>query len=525
MPVVSSFGQLTHYTAGAAPFNATTPITRSSPPWAIAYANAVYSQIYIAQPEVRTCVDFLGRNMGQLGVQVFRRVSDTDRERLTDHELAGFIESPNPSTTRYRLIEAIVCDLAIYFNAYWLKVRDDHGRMKGVVRMPPETVTVDGWLMPQQFIWTAPGGQQLPLRVEDVVYFGGYNPNGLLGIAPIETLRCRLAESAAAADYRATYWANAARTEGVIERPLAAPKWNTEQKTAFRDQWQARYAGAGNAGSTPLLDEGMTFKQTAYSARDSEYVDARKLTREEVAAAYHIPAPMVGILDHATYSNIREQHKQLYQDTLGPWCVSLQEEFERQILPECRDTDRVYCEFNIHEKLKGSFEEQAAAIQAMVGRPIMTPNEGRARLNLPSITNDPTADQLAMPLNVGTGADAQTGPATAYGGTAATGMKATTDRNTAIQATVRDTWHRQQSRLARIPVADRAEAFAVLRARWDRELARDLTAIYRADGWTVADADEAATVLASRVNEDTYQRLRRGLDVVAPDREGVPDHG
>src|SRR5690554_6984432 len=53
--------------------------------------------------------------------------------------------------------------------------------------------------------------------------------------------------------------------------------------------------------------------------RSSDLIEARKLTREEVAAAYYIPPPLVGILDHATFSNIREQHKQLYQDTLGPW--------------------------------------------------------------------------------------------------------------------------------------------------------------------------------------------------------------
>ena len=34
----------------------------------------------------------------------------------------------------------------------------------------------------------------------------------------------------------------------------------------------------------------------------------------------------------------------------------------------------------------------------------MTANEGRARLNLPRITDDASADALAMPLNTSTGA-------------------------------------------------------------------------------------------------------------------------
>ena len=104
---------------------------------------------------------------------------------------------------------------------------------------------------------------------------------------------------------------------------------------------------------------------------------------------------MVGILEHATFSNIKEQHKQLYADCLGPWLEMVSEEIERRLLPEARDTTDVYGEFNIAEKLKGSFEEQATALRLLVGRPVMTANEGRARLNLPSIKDDPTADQLA----------------------------------------------------------------------------------------------------------------------------------
>ena len=51
-----------------------------------------YATMYRQQPNVRTCVDFLARNIAQLGLHVFRRVSDTDRERLTDHPLATVLD-------------------------------------------------------------------------------------------------------------------------------------------------------------------------------------------------------------------------------------------------------------------------------------------------------------------------------------------------------------------------------------------------------------------------------------------------
>ena len=56
--------------------------------------NYDYATIYRTQPNVRVCVDFLARNIAQLGLHVFRRVSDTDRERLTDHPLAQVLGKP-----------------------------------------------------------------------------------------------------------------------------------------------------------------------------------------------------------------------------------------------------------------------------------------------------------------------------------------------------------------------------------------------------------------------------------------------
>jgi phage portal protein BeeE len=216
-------------------------------------------------------------------------------------------------------------------------------------------------------------------------------------LSPLETLRRILAEEHAAGDYREHFWQNAARMHGVIERPSTAPEWSAAARARFKAEFEALYAGGKNSGKTAILEEDMTWKQVEFNAQESEYLAGRKLTREECARAYHIPLPMVGILDHATFSNIKEQHKNLYQDALGPWLRMIEEDIGLQLLPEFEDTDGVYCEFNIKEKLAGSFEEQTTALQSAVGRPWMTANEARARQNLPSLEG---GDTLVTPLNV-----------------------------------------------------------------------------------------------------------------------------
>ena len=370
-------------------------------------AFATYGEIYRTQPNVRICVDFLARNIAQLGLHVYRRVSDTDRVRLTDHPVARWLKRPNPATSSYRLKESLVSDLAIYNNAFLLKLRyrdTDGTRQIGLVRLPPEQMTVSGGILPSLYTWTLEDGTEKDYFPEDIVHINGYDPtNSLIGLSPMETLRRILAEAHAAGAYRESFWRNSARFEGVIERPhMPAGKkdWTADQRREFRTGVRAFRQGGAKSGEILVLEDGMQYKPVSGDAQKNQYIEGIKLARSICAAQWHIPEPMVGILEHATLANVKEYHKHLYQDTLGPPCVHIEEEFERQVVTESDDQDGIYLEFNIAEKLKGSFEEQAAALQALVGKPVMTANEGRARLNLPRM-DDAEADKLAVQPGTG----------------------------------------------------------------------------------------------------------------------------
>jgi len=510
MAIVQSMGALQRVD-DRAPSAAVAP-SRYSDQW-----SATYAAIYRTQPNVRTVVDYLARNIAQVALHVYRRVSDTDRVRLVDHELAQWLDTPNPDTTGYRLKENTFQDLGIYGMAYWLKVREP--KRIGLVRVAPDTLTPIGWLLPSSYIWRKPTGEEVELAATDVCAFRYFNPDDpLTGLSPLETLRQILAADAVSVGFRRAFWQNAARLEGVIERPVNAPQWKPEQKQSFREQWAARYNGA--PGQTAVLEDGMTFKATTYSAIDSEYTTARKLTREEVAAAFHVPLPMVGILDHATFSNIKEQHKHLYQDCLGPSFEMFTQEIERQLLVECDDRAHVYVEANIAEKLKGSFEEQALALRTAIGTPWMTVNEGRGRLNLPQ-DDDPASDEIARPLNMTTTAlDAPSQQAIATGARVVPfrPLAALTPEMSADGLPIiRTTWARQRDALEKLPPKERAAAFDV--NRWDRELARDLEAAYRARGASDAVAPHVAAALALAINAETQRLLKKGEEAFSLARE------
>ena len=361
-----------------------------------------YAALYRTQPHVRTVVSFLAENMGQLGIGVFRRLSDTDRVRVVDHPLAQLLDSPNPGTTRYEWISGQVSDLCVFGHTASLKVRRPD-RLE-LYRIPAAQIRPVGDLIAREFVWTLPSGHALTLDAADVFFMREYNPDDpVAGLSPLETLRALLAEEEASVQYRKWFWSNGAKLGGWISREKDAPRWTDDQRTTFRSEW-AQFSGPQNAGKSPVLEDGMQFHPVTASARDSDLIPARKLSREEVTAAFHVPPASVGITEAQGYGSIREQHRATYQDALGTKIAKFELEIQRQLRSEFADDD-VYVQFNIAEKMQGSFEEEQAALSTAVGAPYMARNEARGRMNLPRVP-DPAYDKPVTRLDLVEGQNA-----------------------------------------------------------------------------------------------------------------------
>jgi len=211
-------------------------------------------------------------------------------------------------------------------------------------------------------------------------------------------------------------WNNGGRVGTYLTRPATAPDWSSggdqSPRSRFIAQWKDSYAGdsATNGGGTPLLEDGMELKSVAFNPRENQWAEAVKLSLETVAQVFQVSPVMVGVLDQANYSNVREFRKSLYSDTLGPWLMMIEQRINMSLLPKVlgKSHPGIYTEFNISAKLNGSFEEQGAILQQSVGGPYLTRNEARARLNMTAIDG---GDELIVPLNVTANGDQNPIPA------------------------------------------------------------------------------------------------------------------
>lgn len=347
---------------------------------------ATYGAIYRKQLWVYTVVRKRALATRRLPLKTYRRDNDGDRTDARDTALAQLLREPNPRMSGPFLWEWTSSTFDIHGEAIWLKIRGRDGRPAELWPVHPSNVVVrredDGSLSYVYGAGVLSGAKpQFVIPERDVVHFKTYNPESTLrGLSPIEPLRQTLVNEDAARRASSAFWANGARPSGFLSYP---GKLSPEASARLSAQWGALHGGVDNFGKWPILEEGMKPEPLSVDAEDAQYIETRKLNREEVCGAYDMAPPVVHILDRATFSNIVEQFRSMYRDTMAPHLSGFEAVLNTQLVPEF-GLD-LYQEFLMDEVLRGNFEQRIPTIAQAIATGQLTINEGRAIENRPAV--------------------------------------------------------------------------------------------------------------------------------------------
>lgn len=371
--------------------------------------------VWRTQRSVRTVVGFLAKNIAQVPLHGFLLEADGDRARIpAGAKLAQALDRPHPNVTPFEHMQRLVIDRSLWDRYAALKVETPDGVQ--LVRLPPHRWKFrrDGQDMPVAVQFTRSDGRVVEYTLDTMLWTDAYSTG--VDATPMDVLYDLLTEQHESGTYRTELWQNGARFPGWIERPETAPDWSSgTARTNFRTSWNDYASGGVKAGRTPILEDGMKYHELAngVTPEAAQQIEARKLSISEVAAAFHIPPVFVGLLDNANFSNVEAFREQLYSDVLGPDFMEISQAYNARFVPDV-GADGEFAEFNVAEKLRMSFEKQAAIFQTATGAPTMTRNEARRRQNLPRING---ADELIVPLNVLVGGQASPTDSAPQGGT------------------------------------------------------------------------------------------------------------
>lgn len=370
--------------------------------------NYTARQLYNTQDNLSAVVNFLSNSVAQLPLKVYRRSGEDRRERDRTSPAAQLLWRPNADQTEYEFVRALAVEYFVFGCVFvWLLPDADSASGWQARIIPTDWVTSTDAVTsygPERIHVTAGNGQHIEIPRSEFVRFCTYAPGNPGGyVSPISALRQTLEEQIQAGRFRKELWKSSGRLNAQILRPKDVP-WTDEARkrwvTAFRESWGP---GGSKAGSIPLLEDGMEIKPFQTSFKEQQWAESIKLSREAVAAAYGINPSLVWHSDTQTYASSKDNARALYAECLGPVLQMFQQRINSFLLPMVGADPATYVEFDLTEKLKGSFEERASILQASVGGPWLTRNEARADNNLPPIEG---GDELIVPLNVVEGGQA-----------------------------------------------------------------------------------------------------------------------
>lgn len=368
-------------------------------------------QLYQTQANIRAVVDFLSNSIAQLPLEVYTRNAETDRNRDRTSAAALTLWRPNSDQTEYEFIRALAIEYFV-FGAVYVWVLPDDGPSGFQLRIVPTD-----WIIGTDFsnayapdsirLCTKNGGTAVDVPRSEFTQFRTYsagNPGGYL--SPISALRQTLEEQIQAGKFRKELWASSGRLNAQIIRPKDVQPFDDETRKRFIDAFRSSWgAGGSKAGSIPLMEDGMEIKPFQTSFKEQQWQESVTLSREDVAAAYGVNPSLIWHTGTQTYASAKDNARALYSDCLGPVLQMLQQRINSFLLPRLGATPDTYVEFDLTEKLKGSFEERAQILQASVGGPWLTRDEARADNNLPPLPNGQGAE-IITPLNVELGGQA-----------------------------------------------------------------------------------------------------------------------
>lgn len=349
---------------------------------------ASYAEIYREQLWVSTVVNKRATATARLPLKVYQR-DELNRPEARTSPYARLLANPYSGMPRFLFWLWVSSTFDVYGEAFLGKLRDRGGRPIQLVPLHPTCMHLDTVEPGKPQTWTFRNGRVVieGLVASDLVHFRTFNPDTTSrGMSRLEPLRRTLEFEDAAQRAQSSFWRNGARPGVALTHP-----GNLSQPAAERlkFQWDSIASGADRTGATVVLEEGLKPEILTISNDDAQYIESRKLNREEVCGAYDVPPPVVHILDRATFSNITEQMRSMYRDTMAPHLKNFEDTLEHDLRASVRPGqtapdfgDDVYAEFLLDEVLRGDFEARA---QAYKDADYMTMAEKRRAENLPFI--------------------------------------------------------------------------------------------------------------------------------------------
>lgn len=268
--------------------------------WDESAAVAAYtSTVYVAADAIADRVARLAKS-NRLAIH---RPNGRDQQ-LREHPILQVLRNPTPlpSLTGSALIKLTSLWLDLTGNAYWLKIRDASGAIRGLWPLFPHltrVVTSDASFVtgvnyyPDGF--RADAGRELGFPIRDIIHFRLANPRDhVYGYSTLRAAAYEKNVSDAIRIYESNWFKNQARPDYVIAAGIEPGPDAASDLERLWARIRIHHQGAKRFGLPLLLPKGSDVKHIQFSLADMQFLQLAEMTEDQILRIFKVPRFAVG---------------------------------------------------------------------------------------------------------------------------------------------------------------------------------------------------------------------------------------
>lgn len=340
---------------------------------------------------VFACVRILSESVAKLPLKVYQE-DENGVQKPTGHPIYQLLKlRPNPYMSAFDFWKCIEAQNCLYGNAYAGIEVDRRGRIVGLWPMDAARVKVwvdndtaaSGIVQPRSQVWYEVnlGYEQRKLMPHEILHFkGGITLDGIVGLSPLDLMRATLENGASANKFTNNFYKQGLQVKGIVQY---VGDLDENAKRNFRDKFESMSSGLKNSHRIALMPVGYQFMPMALNMHDAQFLENNQLTIRQIASGYGVKMHQLNDLTRATHTNVAEQQREFYTDTLQPKLTGYEQESTYKLLLDDELESGHYLRFNVDALLRADIKTRYESYRIGVQGGFITPNEPRALENLP----------------------------------------------------------------------------------------------------------------------------------------------
>lgn len=335
-----------------------------------------------------TCLKTLSEAMGKLPVGV----EDGKHNKIYDNVARLLSVAPNPRQTAAEFFTTLEFCRNHYGNGYAYCAWDKRtGALKGLYPLDPGAVVI--WVnntetlteLPYYYTYTDPKtGKMYMILPDDMIHVKSWltdSSTHLAGKAVHEILVDYFSGNKASQDFLNHLYKNGLQANLVIKY---VGDLSTEKKKQILKEL-GTLAGMDTSERAIPIPVGWDITPLDLKLTDAQFLEIRKYSALQVAAAFGIKPNFLNDYDKSSYSNAAAQNLSFYTDTLLYIITLYEQELSRKLLTSEQLDKGQRVHFNFNVILRTDPSTQAQALANYVTNGIYQINEAREKAGLPPV--------------------------------------------------------------------------------------------------------------------------------------------